>query len=64
MAVRRVMVVKSGGEAAMEEWRACFAGCAPGLELRWWDWSPERVKSAALVLNGGTLDELRALAPA
>ncbi len=62
MAVRRVMVVKSGGEAAMEEWRACFAGCAPGLELRWWDdpatrpeevdyalvWDPEPGRLAAM----------------
>ena len=32
-----ILVVKSGGEAALAEWRACFADHAPGLELRWWD---------------------------
>lgn len=31
------MVVKSGGPAALPEWQACFAECAPGLDLRWWD---------------------------
>ena len=32
-----ILVVKSGGEAALPEWRACFAEHLPGLELRWWD---------------------------
>nr|WP_246522724.1 glyoxylate/hydroxypyruvate reductase A [Neoroseomonas eburnea] len=31
------MVVKSGGEKALPEWKACFAEFAPGLEVRWWD---------------------------
>ncbi|HEY4250117.1 MAG TPA: glyoxylate/hydroxypyruvate reductase A [Roseomonas sp.] len=35
--MRQVLVVKSGGEAAMPEWQAAFAGCAPELDLRWWD---------------------------
>jgi glyoxylate/hydroxypyruvate reductase len=57
-----VLVVKSGGEAAMAEWRSCFAACAPGLEIRWWDepglrpeavdyalvWDPEPGRLAAL----------------
>lgn len=32
-----IVVVKSGGERALPEWRACFAEVAPKLELRWWD---------------------------
>ncbi len=32
-----ILVVKSGGEAALPEWRAHFAEFAPSLELRWWD---------------------------
>ncbi|NMJ42346.1 glyoxylate/hydroxypyruvate reductase A [Roseomonas sp. JC162] len=32
-----ILVVKSGGESALPEWRAHFAECAPDLELRWWD---------------------------
>lgn len=32
-----ILVVKSGGEQALPEWRACFAEVAPHLELRWWD---------------------------
>ncbi|WP_332837290.1 2-hydroxyacid dehydrogenase [Neoroseomonas rubea] len=32
-----ILVVKSGGEAALPEWRAHFAEFAPGLDLRWWD---------------------------
>nr|WP_245216808.1 glyoxylate/hydroxypyruvate reductase A [Neoroseomonas nitratireducens] len=31
------MLVKSGGEGALPEWKAHFAEFAPGLELRWWD---------------------------
>ncbi len=57
-----VMLVKSGGEAAMPEWRHWFARFAPDLELRWWDdpavdparvayafvWEPEPGRLAAL----------------
>jgi len=32
-----ILVVKSGGEAALPEWQACFAEVAPQLSLRWWD---------------------------
>lgn len=32
-----ILVVKSGGEQALPEWRACFAEVAPGLDVRWWD---------------------------
>ncbi len=32
-----ILVVKSGGEKALPEWRACFSEVAPELELRWWD---------------------------
>ena len=31
------MVVKSGGEAALADWRGCFSEFLPALELRWWD---------------------------
>lgn len=33
----RILLVKSGGEAALPEWRRHFAECAPQLEVRWWD---------------------------
>lgn len=56
------LVVKSGGEAAVPEWRACFAEFAPQIEVRWWDdpaiapdqvefalvWDPEPGRLAAL----------------
>jgi glyoxylate/hydroxypyruvate reductase A len=32
-----VILVKSGGEAAMPEWRAAFSACAPRLDVRGWD---------------------------
>lgn len=32
-----VLVVKSGGEAALPEWQAHFAEFAPGLDVRCWD---------------------------
>ncbi len=34
---RPVLLVKSGGEAAVPEWQAHFAACAPELDVRWWD---------------------------
>ena len=34
---RGLLLVKSGGAAALPEWQACFADAAPGLEVRWWD---------------------------
>jgi glyoxylate/hydroxypyruvate reductase A len=34
---QRILLVKSGGEAAMPEWQRHFAALAPGLEVRWWD---------------------------
>ncbi|TCZ55398.1 2-hydroxyacid dehydrogenase [Roseicella aquatilis] len=37
MADRRVMAVKSGGEAGFAEWRDCFAALDPSLELLYWD---------------------------
>ena len=30
-----ILVVKSGGEVALPEWREHFAAFAPGLECRW-----------------------------
>ncbi|WP_372623805.1 2-hydroxyacid dehydrogenase [Falsiroseomonas sp.] len=32
-----VLLVKSGGEAAMPEWQRHFAILAPDLDVRWWD---------------------------
>lgn len=57
-----LLVVKSGGEAAVPEWRDAFAGVAPGLEIGWWDdpaiapgdvdyalvWDPEPGRLAAM----------------
>lgn len=44
-----MLVVKSGGPAAIAEWRAHFLDAAPGLEVRWWDdpaVDPARVRYA------------------
>jgi glyoxylate/hydroxypyruvate reductase A len=32
-----VLLVKSGGPAALAEWQAAFAAVAPALAVRWWD---------------------------
>ena len=53
--------MKSGGAAGFEEWRACFAEVAPGLDVRFWDemgdpgevdfalvWDPEPGRLAAM----------------
>lgn len=32
-----ILVVKSGGEAAVAEWREGFAAHAPHIDVRWWD---------------------------
>jgi glyoxylate/hydroxypyruvate reductase len=34
---RRTLLVKSGGEAALPDWRAHFAAFAPHIDVRWWD---------------------------
>ncbi|UPY37446.1 glyoxylate/hydroxypyruvate reductase A [Sediminicoccus sp. KRV36] len=46
-----ILVVKSGGEAAVAEWRAGFAAHAPQLDVRWWDepgLDPARVEYAVV----------------
>jgi glyoxylate/hydroxypyruvate reductase A len=48
-AQRRVLLVKSGGEAAIADWRRLFEPLAPHLDVRWWDdptVPPERVDYA------------------
>jgi glyoxylate/hydroxypyruvate reductase A len=35
--MRNVLLVKSGGVAAMPEWLALFALLLPNLDIRWWD---------------------------
>jgi glyoxylate/hydroxypyruvate reductase A len=45
--LKPVLLVKSGGEAALEEWQRHFSSLAPGIEVRWWDdatVAPERVR--------------------
>jgi glyoxylate/hydroxypyruvate reductase A len=32
-----ILLVKSGGPGAIEEWRAAFATVRPDLDVRWWD---------------------------
>lgn len=32
-----ILLVKTGGEASLPEWRSLFAGLAPDLDVRWWD---------------------------
>lgn len=32
-----ILLVKSGGEAAVPEWREAFSAALPALEVRWWD---------------------------
>lgn len=44
-----ILLVKSGGPQAIDDWRAAFAACAPGLEIAWWDdpaIDPARVRYA------------------
>lgn len=57
-----ILLVKSGGEAAVAEWRRHFGEVAPHLDVRWWDdasvapedvhyalvWQPEAGRLAAL----------------
>lgn len=59
---RSILLVRSGGEAALPDWQRCFADAAPNLEVRWWDdpdvppervryalvWAPEPARLAAL----------------
>src|SRR5579871_1615676 len=33
---REIILVKSGGEAAMPQWRRAFAALVPDLDVRWW----------------------------
>ncbi len=32
-----ILLVKTGGEASLPEWRSLFADLVPGLDVRWWD---------------------------
>jgi glyoxylate/hydroxypyruvate reductase A len=32
-----IMLVKTGGEASLPEWRSLFADLLPSLDVRWWD---------------------------
>jgi glyoxylate/hydroxypyruvate reductase A len=32
-----ILLVKTGGEASLPEWRSLFAGLLPDLDVRWWD---------------------------
>lgn len=32
-----ILLVKTGGEASLPEWRSLFAGLMPDLDVRWWD---------------------------
>ena len=34
---REIILVKSGGEAAMPQWRRAFAELVPDFDVRWWD---------------------------
>ncbi len=36
MGVRMILLVNSGGEAAVPEWQAEFRAVAPHLDVRWW----------------------------
>jgi glyoxylate/hydroxypyruvate reductase A len=56
-----ILLVKSGGPGAIEEWKACFGALRPDLDVRWWDdpsvdpgavhyafvWAPERGRLGA-----------------
>jgi glyoxylate/hydroxypyruvate reductase A len=35
--MRKVLLVKSGGEAAIREWQDLFRSVAPDLDVRWWN---------------------------
>lgn len=45
-----LMLVKSGGEAALPEWREAFAEADPRLDLRWWDDPTVRPEEVRLAL--------------
>lgn len=45
-----ILLVKSGGEAALPEWREVFAEAAPHLDVRWWDDPTVRPEDVAYVL--------------
>ena len=45
-----IMLVKTGGEEAMPEWRALFAEHAPQLDVRWWDDPTVRPEDVGYVL--------------
>ncbi len=45
-----ILLVKSGGEAAVAEWQAHFAACAPQVEVRWWDDATVAPEDVAYVL--------------
>lgn len=45
-----ILLVKSGGEAAMPAWRAAFAEADPRLDVRWWDDPAVRPEGVAYVL--------------
>jgi len=37
MSSKQMLLVKSGGEASLPEWRSAFAELCPDLDIRWWD---------------------------
>ncbi len=48
--MRNVLLVKSGGIAAMPEWLALFGPLLPNLDIRWWDDSSVDPQAVAYVL--------------
>ncbi len=37
MSSKEILLVKSGGEASLPEWRSTFAALCPDLDICWWD---------------------------
>lgn len=62
---KSILLVKSGGEAALPEWQRHFAEFAPDLDVRWWDDPGVRPEEVSYVLvwdpEPGRLAQLPAL---
>jgi glyoxylate/hydroxypyruvate reductase len=37
MSSKQILLVKSGSEASLPEWRSAFADQCPDLDIYWWD---------------------------
>lgn len=50
MASKQILLVKSGGESSIPEWRSAFGELCPELDIRWWDDPTVDPKDVAYIL--------------